>query len=135
MKRTEALDIAERASLAPVPKPGKNDGLARFGRPVEDLARFVESAPDAGAEALYIFANAGYAGRPSWLDQSARVRVQFEIFRATYLVLLVFVRLDEARAQEQARAKQYAAERPGAHGELTFADQAPGFGDRVILTR
>lgn len=135
MKQDDAITYADAAagvvgsSQQPVLSFSKMLKLAPA-----DLAQFLDANPEVDAEALYLFSRrcAGKASIKPWANVSARTRCAFEVYRATYAVLMRMARADELAAREAERGK-LTGDRVVRMGERTFSDRTPGHHDRVKL--
>lgn len=131
MNRAKAIEAAGRAADAVWSTGrGKGDPAHLIGRmegaTYRSLGEWVEANPTAPAEALYI--QHTRAGRTAWSELAPVLRVAIEVFRATYLILLVEVRAAEAAARE--RVAPPAPELPDRgifRANEDFREQ-PGFG-------
>jgi len=65
-----------------------------------DLADFLDRAPDSSAEVLYRHVMGIRIKSVPWDRANPHVRVCLEIFRATYLALMVLVRAEEAAVSQ-----------------------------------
>lgn len=126
MKRDDAIALADRAAASVLGTTAAR--VAGFAAAWDVspgvLGQFLEANRGAGAEALYLFANASSKKpRPPAFDKHA---VPFEVFVAVWSALSPYVTRHEEAEAERARARQAAL--PKKFGGRTFADRAPGFG-------
>lgn len=98
------------------------------------LAEFLERQPDASAETLYRYAQSIAPGARSlsWSTLPPWMRVGLEIFRASFLALMVLVREGEAAKAEKQRG-ELGRKRRGMGERET--DRVDGDHDRVVLRR
>lgn len=98
------------------------------------MALFLNQNPEVDAEALYLSAMKlkGTRKIKPWTEVAPRTRCAFEVYRATYRVLMDVVRADELAAREAERGK-LSGPRVGRLAERTFDDRTDGRFDRVKL--
>lgn len=128
MKREDAIALADRAAASVLGTTAARVAgfAAGYDLAPAVLAQFLETNAGAGAEALYLFANASSKKpRAPAFDKYA---VPFEVFVATYNAFRPYVKRQEDEEAERARARQ-ASMPTKSFGARTFADRAPGFGD------
>lgn len=133
MTRDQAIAAADRAAQAVWNRKGSwLDPHVSLGttHPLQMMTLLLDREPGT-AEVLYrAAAGAEYPERP-WETLKPMARAAFETFRATYLALMVLVRVDEEAAREAAVARRV----PAAMAERVGDDDdvEPGWGDRVVM--
>jgi hypothetical protein len=104
-------------------------------RPLADLAEFVERQQSANAAALYAYAVAPNIHAATWSEVPRSLRTAIEIFRASYLMLLDLVLVEEHLTAAVAEARAGDCEivlfRPRNRSEAVAAPLPAGDGRRA----
>lgn len=134
MKQADAITHADTAAavVAGKPKPPLSFGMMLRVGPA-DMAQFLDANPEIGTPDFYLWARrfAGKDAKP-WHALAPKTRCAFEVFRATYAVLMRMVRELELEERERERGK-LTGERVVKLAERTFDDRVDGYHDRVKL--
>ena len=108
--REEAYYAAARSANAAWAGYGHGAGMWTYAFPAsrqaDALADFLDSHDDASAETLYRFAMQEQRNPKPWEKIGRQLKVALEVFRASYLALMVLVRQADAARAEHVRAAQ-----------------------------
>lgn len=134
MTRDDAILYADTAASTVFSAAGKLKGRPSWrvdlSPTAHGMAEFLDASQGAPVEALYLYAGsrAGEDAIPCWTAIAREKRVAFEVFRATYLVLMALVKAD-AETDPKPSAEQGHA--PGAFGPMTFDATTGGLESKV----
>jgi len=136
MNQHDAVTYADIAAaiVAGKPKPPASFGLMLKVSPGL-LAQFLDANPEIATQDFYLFACRSRDTSPAikpWTEVASKTRAAFEVFRATYQVLMRLVREEELAERERAQGKLTGA-RVVKLSERTFDDRVDGYHDRVKL--
>lgn len=135
MNQNEAISHADAAAgVVGLKAPPSTSFAGMLKVDAVSLAQFLDANPELDAEGLYLFSRriAGKEKFKPWAELAPRTRCAFDVFRATYAVLMRYVRTEELAERERERGK-LTGERVVRMGERTFDERTPGFNDRVKL--
>lgn len=135
MKQNDAISHADAAAgVVGLKAPPSTSFAGMLKVDAVSLAQFLDANPELDAEGLYLFSCrvTGKTQFKAWGDLAPKTRCAFDVFRATYAVLMRYVRAEEMAERERERGKT-TGERVVRMGERTFSERTPGFNDRVKL--